>query len=271
MRVLFNELTDRYLLELNLPTDRVIGRPRYADEDIPWNDRLAQTFRERVRTAFLDAGRPQLHDVKLRVGVASPLRLGLLHVEKIVSDALVDVGVLRGDRIGDVRRIEVRRRLHHVHDDLQAVEVEAQSGMSIQREFYAIASERRPPTPAVDFAFDGMSEDPAAYARHLEQIAFDAQESDQLRLMSEMARRLEGSHSTDLGRYFWLTMRVSTYDRLVDLDNAGLFVLDLLTARLKELGLQTPLDQLVGRLHVTHVPGPGGYEARLSLMRHLVE
>lgn len=276
MRVAYCELRDQYVLDLNIPVERLHTRPRYADKDVPWNDRLGQVFRERVRVAFLDAGSPKLVDATLKLGVASPLKLGLLHVEKLISDALVDVGVLAGDHVGQVSRIEVyrrrfdflSRRLGTEARDLQLVEVAAPGHEPIRREFYAIASERRPPTAAVDYMFDGIADNPSSYRSRLQDIAFDNEELGQLRLMTDLIKEFSQQRGLEAGGLFRLSIRISTTRIDLDLDNAGLFVLDLLAARLAELGVSVPLDQMVGRLHVTHEAGDEGFAARLTLLRH---
>lgn len=265
-----NELLNKRMVDFSID-GRILTRARADDSGEAWNDRLAAVFRERVRAAFIDAGAPQMEGVALQIGVSSELDLGLLHVEKVVSDALTDVGVIRNDRAGTVRSIEVYRyrniRDREVDHQWVTVARVADRAARISRDFVAVAAEWRQMTQLTDYALQGaVWTNPDEYRAALERRWTEAEATGSARLNMEHVRYLEELGYQDLqANQFELQIEVCSELPTFDLDNAALFALDVLALRLLEEGVVTPLDRIVGRLMVDYRRGPDAVRASVAL------
>lgn len=252
MKVGYRELTGNLMLDFVLE-GALLARPGFEDDEDVRPDRIAQVFRERVRVAFADEPALRLTDATLAIGIGTERDLGLLHVAKLVSDALVDVRVLRDDRVGGVRAIDVYRVSWTPHRHW--VRVADSTGRAYRREFDAVAAEWRTPTPIIQGALRGGRWETATdYIDWLHHVWQTASDDGAFRFVpGEMAVLEELGHQHAGVRRFSLQIDVQTERRNVDLDNVALYVLDMLTLAMRDHDVHTPLDRLVGHIHVNHV------------------
>jgi len=258
MKMIALELKGRMSVDVEHSLIAARSRLRSAEADVR-PDHLTQAFKDRLRAAAR-ASNPNaiesVSDVHLRIHVHSPLSLGLLHVAKVVSDALVAERWLQTDRAGVVSRISIDRQQCAAKDESLSAELYPAAGpaSSPLRTLPVVQTpvhEWRSPTPRSGYVLDGRWKSPDEYRNALRSLWIDAEGSriDSSQLV-ELASA--GPHSL-LARGLELYLRI-TVNRTqpFDLDNAALFVLDALALRLaEETGLHhISLDRLVPRVRV---------------------
>jgi hypothetical protein len=243
VKVAARELTGNLVLDFELE-GAIRPRPGFEDEE--------KAHPDRIRVSMADLARRRFNNAALSIGIGTDRDLGLLHVAKVVADALVDIGALRDDRIGSVTAIDVYRyaRSQHRH----WINLVDSDGESHRRDFTAIAAEWRTPSPQLQGALRGRTWETATdYVDHLRREWETASESGAFRFVpTEIGVLEELGHRHAGVRSFSLQIDVQTRRRDLDLDNVALYVLDMLTLAMRDQGMSTPLDRVVGHIRVNH-------------------
>lgn len=235
-------------------------------------DRLAQCFKGRVRTAATltpcRLNRSRL--VNLVVLVGSP-NVRLLHVEKLVADALVDAGHLTSDRFGPLESVAVYRQRNVSHEWVQALIKQDDQTLFKTPKIDVPVQEWRTITALSDYSLRGKRwtspEDyHSALLDALQSAPSDVRALD--RDLVELLRRLEAGDKL-VGKGLTLEIEVGISPDLFtfDLDNAGLFVLDCLARWSSEIGITSEplaLDSVVENVIVRGAPITTGFAVTLK-------
>lgn len=263
MRVVFRELSGQPMLAFTVD-GHLRARPRFDEEAAVHADRVGKVFKERVKSAFFDKELRRFSGVELKVQVGTDRDLGLLHVAKLVSDALVEAKVLKNDRMGDVTGITVSRRTWANNE--HSVELIHEGSKLASARFRAVAAEWRTPTPLTHGLLHGPNWD-AAHEYHATLLADweEIRESAGFAFeVQDLETLLEIGHNDWLTRGFNLLIGISSQRRNMDLDNVAFYALDMLTLAMRDRGLEVPLDQIVGFVSVQLQDGFDGIHVQLK-------